>query len=220
MHTFIYFLLAFGYIGLLVWALILSKKSLWNVTNVLLLVIIGLVYDNLIIAAGRFIGEGELLEGLSYARFWLHALFTPTLVLFAWCICFNLGMPWAKKTFWKIAFPLITLVLILYELFTSIIGLKLRSKEEFNVLSYESVEPSSPVMVILVTAALIIAGILLLKNFRFPWLLIGTAIMLVGSIVGIWIKNFPIMNTMEFLLILSLLLTKRFQVKMSESTSS
>lgn len=220
MHTFIYFLLAFGYIGLLVWGLILSKKEIRNLANVLLLVIFGLIYDNLIIASGRFIGEGDLLEKLSYARFWLHALFTPTLVLFAWCICFNLSMRWAKKTFWKVAFTTITLALTLYELFTSIIRLELRLKKEYDVLSYGSVEQSSPVMVILVTVALIIVGIILLKKFHFPWLLIGTTIMIAGSIVGIWIKNFPIMNTMEFLLILSLLLTRQFQVRMSETSST
>ncbi|MFC7686423.1 phospholipid phosphatase [Ureibacillus sp. GCM10028918] len=218
MNTFIYFLLAFGYLGLLVWGLILSKKDIWNLTNVLLLVIVGLIYDNLIIAAGSFIGEGELLEGLSYARFCLHALFTPTLVLFAFGICSNLGLIWAKKTYWKVIFSFITLGLVVYELFTSVIGLELRAKEENGLLSYESVESAGPVMVILVTVVLVIVGIILLKKFRFPWLLTGTLVMIFGSLLGIWIKNFPITNILEFLLILSLLLTKQFQVRMSETS--
>ncbi|MDN4494377.1 phospholipid phosphatase [Ureibacillus aquaedulcis] len=220
MNTFIYFLLAFGYVVLLVWGLILSKKNMWNLTNVLLLVIIGLIYDNFIIAAGRFIGEGQLLEGLNYARFWLHALFTPTLVLFAFGICSKLGLPWAKKTFWKVIFGLITLALILYELFTSAIGLNLRTRKENGLLSYESVESAGPIMVILVTVVLVIVGIILLKNFHFPWLLIGTLVMIGGSILGIWIKNFPLTNILEFLLILSLLLTKQFQVRLSEISTT
>lgn len=219
MNTFIYFLLTFGYLCFLGWDLKLSKNCLLNFTNVLLLVIAGLVYDNFIIALGRFIGESELLESLSYVRYWLHALFTPTLVLFAWCICFKLGSAWAMKTFWKVAFSLTTLALILYELFTSVIGLKLRAKEANGILSYENVESASPWMVILVTTILVIVGILLLKKFRFPWLLVGTSVMMIGSSLGIWIKDFPIMNILELLLILSLLLTKQFQVKMSENQS-
>ena len=39
-----------------------------------------LVYDNLVIGAGRFIGDGPLLEGLNLARVWIHALVTSVLV--------------------------------------------------------------------------------------------------------------------------------------------
>lgn len=185
-----------------------------------LLVIVGLVYDNLIIALGRFFGEGKLLEGLSFVRFLLHALFTPLLILFAWSIAFKLDLAWAKKKFWKIVFSILTIGLILYELFTSVIGLKLRAKRENGVLTYESIESVSPVMVILVTLVLVIMGIILIKNFHFPGLLIGTIIMTLGSVLAIWISNFPIMNVLEFLLVLSLLLTKRFQIRNSKKPNT
>lgn len=220
MNTFIYFLLVFGYLCFLIWGLILSKRSMLDFTSVLLLVIVGLVYDNLIIALGKFIGEGKLLEGLSTLRYWLHALFTPTLILFAWSIGENLGLPWAKKKFWKVIFSLLTAGLILYELFTSVIGLKLKANEDNGIFTYESIESVSPVMVILVTLVLFIMGIILVKRFHFPWLLIGTVVMISGSITAAWIKNFPIMNSLEFLLILSLLLTKRYQVRESEKMNT
>jgi len=212
MNTLIYFILTIGYIGFFIWGLKLSRRNIWTLTNTLLLVIIGLIYDNLIIAVGRFIGEGDLLEGLSYVRYLLHALFTPTLILFALGICLKLGFPWAKKTFWKGTFSLITVGLILYELFTSVIGLELKSNEELGLLTYESVESAGPLMVIFITIVLVIIGILLAKKFRFYWLLIGTIVMTGGSLVARWIESFPIMNILEFILILSLLLTKRFQV--------
>ncbi|PYF08409.1 hypothetical protein [Ureibacillus chungkukjangi] len=216
MNTIIYFLLAFGYFVLLIWGLALSKNNLWNLTNVLLLVIVGLVYDNLIIALGKFIGEGELLKGLSYPRFWLHALFTPTLILFAWSICNKLDLPWAKKTHWKVIFGFLTIGLILYELLTSVMNLELKANHENGVLNYESIESTSPVMVIFVTLVLLIVGIILLKKFHFPWLLIGTIIMILGSLLAIWMKTFPIMNILEILLITSLVLTKQLQVKESK----
>ena len=42
---------------------------------------VGLVYDNLIVGYGRFIGEGPLLKKLSQPRFFLHEVTLPLLVL-------------------------------------------------------------------------------------------------------------------------------------------
>ncbi|WP_106497317.1 hypothetical protein [Lentibacillus sp. Marseille-P4043] len=220
MDTFIFFLLGFGYFCLFIWGLVLSRNyGLLNLTNVVLLVIIGLIYDNLIIAFGRFIGEGKLLENLSYARFWLHALFTPTLILFAWSICFRTGLPWAKKTFWKAVAWLMTIGGILYELLASIKGLKLKPKWKNDVLTYESAAPSdSLIMVIIITLVLGIVGFILMRKFRFPWLFIGTLVMILGGILAIWIKNFPIMNVLEFILIISLLMTRQFSNQKSKSS--
>ncbi|MFD1849750.1 hypothetical protein [Oceanobacillus bengalensis] len=215
MDTFLYFFLGFGYVCLFIWGLTLSRNhKLFNLTNVLLLVIIGLIYDNLIIAFGRFIGEGNVLESLSYARFWLHALFTPTLILFAWNICFRADLQWAKKAFWKVFAYLMTIGLILYELLTSVKGLKLGPNWKNGVLTYDSVgQSASPLMVILIAIVLAIVGILFIVKFRFYWLFIGTVIMILGSVLVIWIKNFPIMNVLEFIFIVSLLLTKQFLVR-------
>src|SRR5690625_113715 len=215
MYTFPFFLLGFGYVCLLIWGLSLARnQDLLNFTNVLLLVIIGLVYDNFIIAFGRFIGEGNVLENLSYVRFWLHALFTPTLILFAWSIYFRTGLPSAKKRFWKVLAYLITIGLILYELFASVKGLQLEPNWNNGVLTYESSGQSvGPFMVIIITIILGIVGLLLMIKFRFFWLFIGTLVMISGGILAIWIKYFPIMNGLEFLFIVSLLWTKQVLVR-------
>ncbi|HWK23607.1 MAG TPA: hypothetical protein VNS08_11315 [Ureibacillus sp.] len=215
MNTVIYFLLTIGYVVLLIWGLVLSRKNVFSLTNVLLLVILALIYDNFIIAIGRYIGAGNLLEQLSYPHYWLHALFTPTLILFAWSICSKLNLAWAKKSIWKILFSLLTLALILYELFTSVMGLRLKTKEERDVLTYESVEAASPVMVILVIIVLLLVGIILMRKLHFKWLFVGTIVSIIGNLLAIWIKTFPLMNIIEFLLIFSLVITKHFQVKIT-----
>lgn len=51
--------------------------------SVIFLVGLGLVYDNALIAVGKFIGEGTLLEALNLARYWSHAFLTSLLILFA-----------------------------------------------------------------------------------------------------------------------------------------
>lgn len=215
METMLFFVLGFGYLILFIWGIMLSKKHGWrDWTNVILLVIIGLIYDNFIIAFGSFIGEGTTLENLSYGRFWLHALFTPTLILFAWSICFKSHLPWTKNMIWKSMAYLPTIGLILYELFTSVRGLELEPNWENGVLTYDSAGQSdAPLMIILITVVLGIVGIIFIVKFRFYWLFFGILIMTSGSILGIWIQADSLMNILEFIFIVSLLLTKRFLVR-------
>lgn len=214
MVSFLYFFLAISYLCLFVWGIFLAKKARFHLTNLLLFVIIGLIYDNLIIAIGRFIGEGNVLETFSFLRFLLHALFTPTLILFAFGICVGTGLRWPKKTFWKVLASLMTLGLILYELFASVINLELEPIWKNGVLTYTSAGHSgSPIMVIIVTVVLGIVGYILAKTFHFFWLLIGTIVMISGGLLTIWIKQESIMNILELLLIVTLLVTWQFQVR-------
>jgi len=214
MNTFVYFLLGIAYVLLFIWGVWLAKQRGIQVSDVLLLVTIGLIYDNTIIALGRFIGEGVFLENLSYARYWLHALFTPTLILYTWSICFEMGFSFAKKTFWKTAAYLLTFGLIIYELFLYIDQLKLQPTWENELLIYDHEgQLGFPLMIVCVTLALFIVGIIFLKMVKFPWLLVGVIVMCVGSSLSIWLKEFPIMNVMEFILMLSLLSVKKLSRK-------
>jgi hypothetical protein len=214
MVSFLYFFLAISYLCLFIWGTFLAKNGRLHLTNLLLFVIIGLIYDNLIIAIGRFIGEGNVLESLNYMRFLLHALFTPTLILFAFGICIGTGLSWAKRIFWKVLASLLTLGLILYELFTSVINLELEPNWNNGVLTYTSASHSgSPIMVIIVTIVLGTVGYILAKKFHFYWLLIGTIVMISGGLLTIWIKQESIMNILELLLIVTLLVTWQFQVR-------
>src|SRR5690625_57749 len=219
MNTVLFFVLGFSYVLLFIWGLVFTKNlGLMNLTNVFLLVIFGLIYDNLILAFGKFIGEGNLLQSLSYVRFWLHALFTPTLILFAWKISYRTDTHWAKKKFWKALANILTIGLIFYELFSSAIGLKLEPTCNHGVLSYESAgQSNSPLMVIIITLVLVIVGFNLIIEYRFFWLFIGTLIIISGAILSIWIKSFPIMNVIEYLFIVSLLLTMHFFVRIRNS---
>ncbi|MCM3799917.1 hypothetical protein M4A92_15080 [Caldibacillus thermoamylovorans] len=215
METFLFLFLGFAYLCLFIWELLQVKKyGIRNHANFLILVIFGLVYDNLIIPFGRFIGEGNTLEALSKIRYWFHALFTPTLILFAWNVFHKTGLLSTRQTLWKLLAYVLTIGFIIYELLTSIIGKKLEPKWEDGVLTYENVtQPGSPLMVMVVTLVLGAVGVLLMKKLRFPWLFIGTVVMLLGGLLANWIKNFPIMNVFELLFIVSLVMTKHFQFR-------
>src|SRR5690625_3308666 len=165
MSTIIFYLISLGYIGLLIWRFFLAKNIFLHTSNVLLLVIIGLIYDNLLIASGQFIGEGNTLATLSYLRFYLHALVTPTLILFAWSMYdfINLDDSDQQPSF-KILAILITIGLISYELMTLITGLELTTKWEYGLLTYDATSSMGmPLMIIIVMLVLGLVGFVLFR---------------------------------------------------------
>jgi len=167
---------------------------------------------------GRVIGEGQFLLNLTYLRFWFHALFTPLLIIFVLKISEKVELKWAKNETSKMFIVLLTIGLIIYEWYQAIRELKLEPKWEQDVLMYESAgEQGLPIMVLVTTFIVGWVGVLLWKHQKYRWLFIGTAAMVVGSILGVWFKTSPIMNIFELIFILSLLLMKKYQIKRTSS---
>lgn len=175
--------------------------------------IAALIYDNGVVAFGRYMGEGEVLERLNYARSWLHALFTPLLVLFAWNTLKRAGIRWAMKRWVKYGTYLFVLGLILLEVLTSIVGLRLEAKWEHGVLSYQSMkeQEGAPWMVIIITAILLLASIIIWRKLSWPWFFIGTILMTIGSLLMIWIERAVMINAFELILMTTLVITKHYQ---------
>ena len=214
MDTFLYILFAVLYAGLLALMLQSIKKSgIGQLSNVLILVIIPLIYDNGILGIGRWIGEGNLLENLNAARFWLHAICTPLLIFFSLDVLRRAGVKWAKKTAAFIAAAAYTLAAYLIELFTVVWDLSLKAEETYGVLSYSATNSPDgpPIMILLVTLALLVSSIILWKRTGWYWMFVGVALMLVGSVVDVPIKSGAITNAFELILITSLVFTKRHQ---------
>lgn len=218
-NTTLYSLLTISYLILLIWGIqLIRKQKQIDFSIVLLFVIFGLIYDNFILTIGRFIGEGQLLESLSYLRFWFHTFFTPTLIIFVWQISNSLRLKWANSEISKVTIFLLTLGLIVYQWYQSLRQLKLEASWVGDVLLYESVTKQNiPFMVFITTVIVGWVGILLWKHQKFYWLFVGTAAMIVGSTLSIWFKNIPIMNLFELLFIVSLLLTHKFKIKKTAS---
>lgn len=155
MDTFIYFLLSIAFIFLFIIGIFLAKQNGWiDVSNVLLLVIVDLLYDNGILALGKFIGEGDLLKALNELRYWLHAFVTPLLVLFAWHTLVNANIKWASKKIVQFPALFLTLFFIIYELLSLVPNLSLEPTWKNGVLSYTKNEEGIPVMIIGVSTTL------------------------------------------------------------------
>ena len=223
MDSIIFIGFTIAYIGLFVWGIALAQKHGWrNTANLLLFVIFGLIYDNAILGLGRLIGEGELLEGLSYGRLLLHALFTPLLVVFSWNTVFRAGYEWAKKKWLFFGIWLVYIALVIVELATEVAGLELQANSEFGALSYSNASEGGgpPVMIIVVTLFLVAASILVWIKQKWPWFFVGTLLMGIGSAVKIPVESDAAVNAFELMLLTSLMVTKYAQDKREKNYQS
>ena len=188
----------------------LTGKRQWlNYAIFQIFVLFSLAYDNGIIAAGRFIGEGELLKGLSSVRFWLHAFATPTLVLVGYYILRSSQVKFSKHIITHIAAWVITVGLIIYQISSTLQEVKsLIPIEEYGVLRYTSESLAGPpFMVIIVGFLLLLIGIIVLVKQKWVWLFVGTLLLFVGQALPIPVASTAVTNIFELILMVSIWIT-------------
>jgi hypothetical protein len=212
MDPFIHALYSLSYLFLFLWGVKLARlNGFFTLKNVLLLVTLGLIYDNLVLAIGRSIGEGTFLKSLNLMRYWIHALLTPSLVLFSWATVWETGLKWLSGKAALIISMVLTAVLMIVELVQNTLGIVIHPVDKYSILSYEpSASQGPPFMIIGVTITLLFAGLILWKNLKWKWMAIGVIIMGIGSAVPIPIESDAATNGFELILLISLWFTKEF----------
>lgn len=188
MITLVYGLLAAGMLAAAVFA---GSRRLWLLT----VVIVALVWDNLIIAAGSRIGAGDLLIGLSIPRYVAHALLPPLLIPIVF------GIAQLRRRAWVWA---LTGLLIAGGVYFEIIRLHLEPRTYADTLRYVNTA-GMPVPVIVTNLVLIGIGVILWRRETLPWLFLGAVAMFVAAGAGFnvpWLGNLG-----ELVLIGSILLT-------------
>ena len=216
MDTLIYFLLSISYLILLLKGILLTKQHGWmNIDNVILLVILALFYDNGILALGKYLGEGELLKTFNQVRYWLHAFFTPLLVLFSWHTLVKANVQWVKRRIVQWIAISLTLCLILFELTTIVGDISFEPTWNKGILSYKKVgEAGIPhIMIIGVSLMLFITSIMVWWKQKWRWYFVGILSMGIAPIIHNLLKTDASHNISEFILMSALLATKAFQDK-------
>ncbi|QNK60187.1 hypothetical protein [Paenibacillus sp. PAMC21692] len=208
MDTVLYFGYAFVYLLLAIWGLfyILRKEGGFSLSIFLLMVTVALVWDNAVIASGKFIGEGPLLESLNLSRFWSHAFFTPTLVLFGCWVIEQIQSfrSYRKDTRARYIAGIVTLGLIAFEVYETTHKTFIPIRE-YGVLRYGSLEASGPpIMVIVVILILLVISIMVFVKQRWGWMLAGVLLMLLGSAITIPVESSAVTNAFELTFIMSL----------------
>lgn len=158
-----------------------------------LIILCGIIYDNLIIGFGSFIGEGEILKALNTPRFIIHALFTPTLIIFAFGVAKRVGISWAQSKLMHSLFCLLALAMIVLGSYHEIIHLDMIPKAEDGTLRYINASmqgpPIPPIVTIIVA---MIVGISVWIKAKFPWYFVGSFLMFVLAPLGatlVWAGN-------------------------------
>ena len=160
-----------------------TKYRSWYAV-LILTVIFGLAYDNFVLGIGNFIGEGEALKRLNAPRFYIHALFTPAMSIAAFGMMRRFRVGWAQSKAWHIVVCVLATVLIGLGAYTDIIHLDLVANETSGVLRYSNAfefMKGPPIPPILTITFVLVFGIFIWKQVKWPWLFVAASIMFITA---------------------------------------
>ena len=209
MTAILYPLYTMAHAALLVWGSRLWPRSRSLGLALLLLVGAALVYDNLIIAIGRLLGEGSLLQSLNWPRFLFHALFTPLLLVTAVHQAGRAGLRWASSQIGQAAAWLVALGLILFGLIHDMVGITLTPTAYGGTLRYAAAAGGPPIPAIITIIIIIIVGLLIWRPLRWPWMFVGAIIMFIGAAAPPSIVGPAVGSGVEIALLAGLLATEK-----------
>ena len=160
-----------------------------------------LAYDSAVVAAGRLIGEGELLESLSVGRFVVHALGTPLVVPCA-ALALRAGRT-ALGAAWAVAGALAALGAA-----TTLPGLHLQPRTWADTLRYADAEPGGfPVAAVIAILLLLLIGVTAWVRRGTPGIALGALAVFTASAAAFAVP--PLGNLGEALMLLGLLVALR-----------
>ena len=207
MAEIIYILYTIAHIALLVWGIRLWQQQRSLTLLLILLPVVALIYDNVVVAAGRFIGVGATLAGFNQGRFLLHAIITPMLIAAAAALTAQAGVSWAKKWMSHAFFGVLTLGLITFGLV------------EYTRFVYEPVwfggtlryvdtaVAGPPIPAIITIIVITILAVFIWRARRWPWLFWGGLVMFIGSAVPPSLVGPVVGSGVEVILLAALLAT-------------
>jgi hypothetical protein len=196
---------------LLAWLWRLWRSSGLLVAALLLLPQFGLVWDNLVVGAGRFIGFSPLLEALSWPRFWMHWLFGTWLIIAAGAALRLAGFGFMQGTRPMLVFCSLTFALMMFDL-PHFWRDTLNPVCEFDLIRYSTavsadalcfegqpvVRASPPIASIITCLVVIGCGAVLMLRRRFPWMFLGGLLMLLSAMPPL--RNWKLDNFGEVLI--------------------
>jgi hypothetical protein len=194
------------------WSIRLWLQSKSVAMIVLPIILVSMSYDNFLLAAGAWIGEGELLQSLSQIRFLAHHLIIPLLIVVGVELAHRTKAAWANNLIRSLAW-IISLSLGVGDVFNRYIGAELEPVYFGGVLRYTaSPIKGLPIIAIAVTLFLLLigVGIWIRSESRWLWLFVGTLVALVGNgLPPSQVGTLP-GSLAEFVMTLTLLLTGQY----------
>lgn len=185
MQTSFFLLMALIQLLFLLSAVRLFQHNRSIYTGITLLVIFGLFYDNLVIGLGSYIGESSFLQALNSGRYFMHALFTPMLIMYAIATADRLGIKRAGSKLTYSIFGFLTLGMIGLGIYEDIIELALVPKVENGLLRYVNANSAGPPIPSVVTIlVMIIVGAFIWRSRKWSVLCLGAILMFIAAGAG------------------------------------
>lgn len=188
----IFALIAVAEAVLLVSVFRIGRRRYWPAL-LLILVIAALIWDNAVIAAGRAIGAGPLLESLSVPRFVTHALLVPLLIMVGVGLGRDLGVRWLGGRGALLGFGALTVLMIGLGVRTVVLGMDLEPTRYADTLRYtDTAAGGPPIPAVVAIWVLIVIGVMVRIRARWPWMLAGSVAMLAAAGAGFavpWLGN-------------------------------
>jgi len=210
MLTAAYAAFALAQLALAVWAFRLYRRRPSAGALALFLPIAALVWDNTVVAIGGLVGEGMLLQALTYPRFVGHAFLTPIWTVAAVAFAGRADALGARRqAFEKASWGLYAL-LVVYGVVDALVLLDLAPVRQADILYYTNAGgiAGPPVPAIVMVLVTIVCGALVLKAIRWPWMLVGALFMLVTAAIPTNVVGFVVSNSGEVVLGLTLVATE------------
>lgn len=186
-------------------------------TLLIVLVAVGVAYDNLILSLGNLVGAGPLLFGLSVPRFVLHQLILPWLIYAAYEQAKVAGHRWAshRASGWVVLAA--TLVVIALGVLTRVIPLDLEATVMDGVTRYVAVGLVGPPLVSIVSIGFVgIIGLLLWRRNRWPWEFLAAVLVFIGEGIPVeWVRRI-LGSGCEALFLAAMLATDRWLALQNE----
>ena len=157
------------------------KKSVYH--YLLLLIIIGLFYDNFISSIGFLIGEGPVLKFLNFIRYIIHAFFTPLICLIAFRLARAFNVKLAQHTRSEITVWIFVLALIALGFIKEVVSAEIIPTVRWGMLNYIHAHPSIPVAAILVNLFVITVAVFIWRATGWPGLFITSILMFILAAV-------------------------------------
>jgi hypothetical protein len=149
-----------------------------------LIVVYGLAYDNFVIGLGATLGEGPLLKALNAPRYWVHALFTPAMIIAAFGALRMTGSRFGQSKTAHIVICVIATGLIVLGSYIDIVKLNLVFEVDGGVSKYANdfvLLPGPPIPAVLTIIFALAFGVMLWRNIKWPWLFVGSLLMFIAA---------------------------------------
>ncbi len=183
MQNFIFMLVGLVHLAIGIYGLRKIEQRNWYAILVFI-IIFGLAYDNVVIALGIYLGEGSLNQTLNMFRYWIHAFFTPTMMIASFGALRLMGIPFAQSKTWHVVICVLATAMIGLGSYVDVFNLHLVPQLNSGVLRYVNdfeFLKGPPIPAVLTILVVLIFGGILWKKVGFKPLAIGSLMMFLAA---------------------------------------